>query len=223
MTKINRMSWLYKLFCKAIGVGFIMEIVLIMIPTLTSASTADQLDTCKNAVVGIVGIPSSIVKVSVRVSNDHIVYPNIVDAVVTKPFDLPRNDVTILTSNVGSCEFNSSGKLVKIDTFFYSGQSPREFKDFGEFPDLGRYIVIIAYLGERKVGLSYMLYYLETRPDGENSDIFFPVLLNDKKEWWWTDCRTKKIGRLNSDGIKEISLTSQNVLSTAVSNFVCGQ
>lgn len=221
MSKTNRVPRSGELLCKVIVVGFIVGIVPATKPASISASTPDQLRTCKNAIIGLVGMPSSMVRVSVRVDNDQVTYPNIVDAVVTQPSNLPRENVAITASNFGSCEFNTSGELVKIDTLFYSGTSPREFKDFGEFPGLGHYIVISKYsgLGERKVGSYYLLYY----SDGRNSNLFFPMLINGEKKWWWTDCQAKKIGRLNSDGIKETLPTSHQALSTAVIKFVCNQ
>jgi hypothetical protein len=216
---MGRISWTYNLISKVIGMNLGASLVFITMSSPAFASPLNQLRTCQNAVIGLVGLPLSMVEVSVTKDNDRVVYPNSVTVTIKRP-----SVVSTLRSNFGKCEFDTLGKLIKIDTLFYSGEA-WEFQDFGNFPNLGRFVVIRASTLTVKDGNRRYYILLLSNDGGGNAaskmEIFFPVLLDDRKEWWWTDCETKKIGRLSDNGEKKVLLSSQTGLETKISEFIC--
>jgi hypothetical protein len=211
-------------------VTFVALISVNTISTPTSAQTQEQLNTCKDVVTELAGVPSSIMKVSNGKTNGDGAR---VDIRVTKPWKLPDTGGTATaTDRIGNCDFDSLGKLIKIDTFVYSAQSPRHFQDFGNIPNLGRFIVIIRFpkqpelmtvgrVGNNYVNSKTRLYYSTIGQDFDGKTSVFSVLLNGKKQRWWIDCNTDFIGKLNADGMKELPQRVPSTFANAMNKLVC--
>jgi hypothetical protein len=198
---------------------FFVTATSVCISAPASAQTQEQLSTCKAAIVGLANVPSSIVKVSAFNTNGDAMRVNIR---VTKPWNLPGGGIA--TDSIGYCDFDSFGKLLKIDTLAYSAQSPSDFQDFGEIPSIGRFIVILReakfITGGRLDKSPTTIYYSTIGKDSNNETSVFPVLVNDKQQRWWADCKDQYIGKLDANGMRVIPL-APNTLTVAVSKLVC--
>lgn len=186
-----------------------------------SAQTKARYNTCKATVVGLAGVPASIVRGRVRRRIDSV---SRIDIYVTKPWNLPGGGTA--TDNIGYCDFDSNGLIVKIDTLAYSAQSPSDFQDFGEIPDVGRFIVIVReakfITGGRLDKSPTKIYYSTVGQDSNGETSVFPVLVNDKQQRWWADCKDKYIGQLDANGMRAIPL-APNTFTASVTKLVCAK
>jgi hypothetical protein len=171
--------------------------------------------------VGLGSLPSSIVKVSAFDTNSGSTSVNIR---VTKPWNFPGGGTA--TGSMGYCDFDSFGKLVKIDTLAYSAQSPSDFQDFGEIPSVGRFIVILRearYItGGNAAKSPTKIYHSTIGKDSEGETSVFPVLVNDKQLWWWADCNERYIGQLSTDRMRVLPL-ARNSSTLAINKLVCAR
>ncbi len=235
--KRRMIAWFNTFSARAISIGLVVTCVIAAtMLTSTPAQMPEQARRiCRNAIVGLAGTPASMLEVSSRPGFDKIV----VDIRVNKSLDL--GDGAFVDSHIGTCSFNRSGELINIDTFVYSAQSPRHFKDFGDVPNIGRFIVILR---SRRAGKGELLkegrlrpvtppgediifpsrtnlYYSTVGRDLKDETAVFPVLINDRQEHWWANCLSKHMGKLDAVRSKLMPPIAPKALVKAVVPFVC--
>jgi hypothetical protein len=66
------------------------------------------------------------------------------------------------------------------------------------------------------------LFYSTIGREFYDEESVFPVLVNDRQERWWADCRTNQVGRINVNNVRE-QFISQSEVTTAISEIVCAQ
>lgn len=206
-----------KLFHRVLGLNLGVGLLCSIISAPALADSSTQLHTCHNAVAALVGLPKSMMDVSVLKDNEQVVYPNSARVTVKRP-----SVTSTLRSILGTCEFDNLGKLVKIDTLFYSEKTPA-LRDFGDFSNQGHLIVLLTSTGVNGIGKPFILSISDDSKGNSDGSIelFFPVLLGSQKEWWWADCETKKVGRLTDKGEKATISISSKLLEEQINEYIC--
>jgi hypothetical protein len=235
--KRRMIAWFNTFSARAISIGLVVTCVIAAtMLTSTPAQMPEQARRiCRNAIVGLAGTPASMLEVSSRPGFDKIV----VDIRVNKSLDL--GDGAFADGHIGTCSFNRSGELINIDTFVYSAQSPSHFKDFGDVPNIGRFIVILrsrrAGKGEvleegrlrpvtppgEDIAFPYStnLYYNTVGRDFKDETAIFPVLIHDRQEHWWANCLSKYMGKLDAARSRLMPPIAPKALVKAVVPSVC--
>ncbi|NJL39140.1 MAG: hypothetical protein HC899_22120 [Leptolyngbyaceae cyanobacterium SM1_4_3] len=123
----------------------------------------------------------------------------------------------LTVSEQGGCAFDDSGRLIKFDTESLVVESPMHFQDFGDISDVGRFIVLLR---EKRDDLGgYSGFFSTISQDYRATNVTFPVLVDNRREIWWSDCQTNELGRISENGTREEASSIE--ASMTISTLVC--